>query len=340
MRCAPPRKTIVSLAMALAFAGALPLALMPIETGTSGAGLRLSGGSFEPYRFTHARLECEAGIRGHVEAIGTDWNGGRRLLYEGRNEAWTEAADLVFYVDETLKGIEIEADTGSGRQSLSLDIASLALANAVPDDAELARRAALRDLPLPFSSPRQAKMPAAFRLDASDLSDAASQIAAACFCLDPPTGVLAVLAVFIVAASGLTAMRRRMPPRASLALTLGLSVLATAAVVIVLPREPRIIIAELPQSRGEGSISHSGELVLDSGASDGGPVMRYLTSDPGNLSFLAVSTPGKGGIPLSVMEIREGSFVFSSPPAVFSRSGGLGLHFERWTTGWMAWQDE
>jgi hypothetical protein len=340
MRCAPSRKAAAAFAFALAFAGALPFPPMPAKAGTAGAGLRLSGGSFEPYRFAHARLECEAGILGQVAAVGTDWNGGKRLLYEGQNEAWTESIDLVLYVDEGLKLIEIEADTGNGRQGLSLDLSTLALRTAAPGDAELARRAALRDLPLPFSSPRQARLPATFRLAASGLSDAASQIAASCLCLDPPTWALAALAIFIAAASGLAAVRRRMPPGASFALTLGLSVLAVAAVVVLLPREPRLIIAELPRPRDGATMPYRGDLVLDSGASDGAPVMRYSTSDPDSLSFFAVSTPGKSGIPLSVMETREGSFVFSSPPAVFAGSGGLELRFERWTTGWMTGEEE
>ena len=340
MRCAPSRKAAVAAACALAFAAALPIPLVPAGTGTAGTVLRLSGGSFEPYRFAHARLECEAGIRGHVDAVGTDWNGGERLLYEARYDAWTMAIDLVFYVDEGLKGIEIEADTGSGRQGLNIDLATLALAKAVPNEAELDRRASLRDLPLPFSSPKQARLPAAFRLDASGLSDAASQIAASCFCLDPQTGVLAVLAIFIMSASTLAAMWRRMPPRASLVLTLGLSLLATAAVAVVIPREPRIIIAELPRPKGEGPLPISGDYALDPAVPDGSPVVRYSTSDPGGLSFLAVSTPGKEGIPLSVLEGREGSLVFSSPPSVVARGGSLELHFERWTTGWMSWQHE
>lgn len=339
-RCRPSTKAAIALASVLVFAGALPFPAMLVKAGAAGAGLRLSGGSIDPYRFAHSRLECEAGFRGHVSAVGTDWNGETRRLYEGQNEAWTEAIDLVFYVDEDLKSIRVDAETGSGRQSLALDLATLALGRTAPDEAELARRVALRGLPLPFSLPRQSRLPAAFRLEASGLSDAASQIAASCLCLDPPTRAIAALAFFIAAASGLAGMKRRMRPSASLAATLGLSMLAVAAVILLLPRNPRIIIAELPRPQVEGSMPYSGKLVLDSGAPDGASVVRYSASDPGDLSFMAVSTPGKRGIPLSVMEAREGSFVFSSPPVVFARNGGLDLQFERWTTGWMAWQDE
>lgn len=340
MRCATSWKAAVALAFVLSFAGAPPFSPMPAEAEMAGSGLGLSWESFEPYRFARARLACEAGIRGRVGAVGTDWNGGKRLLYEGRNEAWTDSIDLAFYVDEGLKSIEIEADTGAGRQGLSLDLSVPALSQAVPGDAELARRAALRDLPLPFSTPRQARPPAAFALAASGLSDAASQIAAACLCLDPPTAALAALALFIATVSLLAATRRRMAPGASLAMTLGLSALAVAAVVMFLPREPRIIIAELPRPLVEGSMPYSGDLVLDSGAPDGGSVMRYSTSNPGGLSFFGVSTPGESGVPLSVLEEREGNLVFSSPPAVIAGNGVLELRFERWTTGWLAWQGE
>lgn len=340
IRYAQSRKPAMALAFALVCAGFLPFPPIRAQAEAVGTNLRLSGGSFAPYRFTHARLESDAGIIGDVRVTGTDWNGGTRPLYAGRNEAWAGAIDLVFYIDEGLKSLEIDAETGSGRQSLSIDLSTLALAKAVPDDAELARRASLRDLPLPFSSPRQARPPENFELAASGLADAASQIAASCLCLDPPTEALAALALFIAAAAGLAAMKRRMQPKTALAATLGLSLLAVAAVILFLPREPRITIADLPRSRGEVSMPYRGNLVLAPGAASGVSVMRYLTSDPPDLSFMAISTPGKSGISLSLMEAQPGSFVFSSPPVVVARGAGLELHFERWTTGWMVWQDE
>lgn len=340
IRCAPPSKPAMSLVFALVFMGVFPSLPLRATAETAGTSLRLSGGSFVPYRFTHATLECDAGIIGDVRMTGADWGGGTRLLYEGRSKAWAGSIELVFYVDEGLKSLEIEAETGNGRQTLFLDLAPLALAKAAPDDAELARRAFLRDLPLPYSSPRQSKSPASMQLAASGLSDAASQIAASCLCLEPPTGALAALALFIMTAAGLAGLKRRMRPGMSGTATVGLSVLALAAVILLLPREPRITIVDLPRPQGEGSMTYSGQLALESGKEGGASVMRYSTSNHAGLSFAAISTPGKGGIPLLAIEARPGDFVFSSPPVVVAKDAGLELHCERWTTGWMSWQDE
>lgn len=340
IRCAPPKRPAMSLVFALVLAGVFPFLPLQAPAEAAGTGLRLSGGTFAPYRFTHVRLECEAGIVGDVRVTGDDWNGKKRLLYEGQSKAWAGSIELVFYVDEGLKSLAIEAETGNGRQNLSLDLAALALSKAVPDAAELARRTFLRDLPLPYSSPRQLKSPVAMEMAASGLSDAASQIAASCLCLEPPTRVLAALAFFIVAAAGLAASKRRMRPGMALAATLGLSILALAAVIILLPREPRMIIVDLPRPQGEGAMAYRGRLALESGMVDGASVMRYSASSSAGLSFTAVSTPGKSGIPLSIIEARPGSLVFSSPPIVVAKGAGLELHCERWTTGWMSWPDE
>jgi len=340
MRCTTPARPVLRLGFALVFAGAFPFLSLQSPADAAGNGLRLLSGDFAPYRFARARLQCEAGITGEVRVTGTEWNGGKRLLYEGRSKAWTGTMDLVFYVDEGLRSLAIDAETGNGRQDLSLDLAILALSEVVPDDAELGRRAFLRDLPLPYSSPRQARSPVAIQLAASGLSDAASQIAAACLCLEPPTRALAALALFIAAAAGLAAVRRRMRPGMSLAMTLGLSILAVTAVILLLPREPRITIADLPRPQGEGSMAYRGRLALEPGTEKGASVMRYSTSDNAGLSFMAISTPGESGISLSVIEARPGSFVFSSPPVVVAKDAGLELHCEQWTTGWISWQGE
>lgn len=339
IRCAPSGRKVVAFFFALVFPVASSLVPLQAQAGSQGTGLRLTDAVFEPYRFTHAKLESEAGIIGDIRVTGMDWNGGSRLLFSGRSKAWTKSVDVVFYVDESLKSLAIDAETGSGRQTLTLDLAALALGEAVPDDAELARRAMLRDLPLPFTSPRQTRPPRIFLLAASGLSDAASQIAAACIALEPPTKALGALSLFIVAASGLAALRRRMRPASALTATVCLSLLALSAVAFLIPREPRIIIAHLPQPEGEGPLPYRGDLVLGEDAAGEASVIRYSTSDSGWLSFVAISTPGDRGIPLAVMEARPGSFVFSSSPVVTARGTDLELHCERWTTGWMAWQD-
>lgn len=82
------------------------------------------------------------------------------------------------------------------------------------------------------------------------------------------------------------------------------------------------------------------ELTLEEARMDGVETMRYASPVSDGLSFLAISTPGPGGIPLALLDRGSAGLVFSLPPLVVMRQGRLELRFDAPATGWMTGGNE
>lgn len=295
------------------------------------SGPSLEGGPCIPWRFADLRLESPGGILGKVEVWGGFWDGPDLLLYREEVGAWTSSLPIRVYIDESLSWLEARAEgpTGPIRARLELDAADPGLAS-LPGEA--VRRARMRSLVPAWTRAGDGYLPAAIDLGASSPDKAAREVLGSLPLGPPPLASLGILGLFALGATIAAGLPGRKGHRPLAAIVIA-SLAAAALCLALLPRQPRLVVVELPPPDGRGLVS--GRLAASQARPRSQAVTHYASElGASGLSFFVLSTPGKGGIELEALALPGDDLVFSRPPLVAGEDGSFFLSSDLPVTGW------
>jgi hypothetical protein len=315
---------------------ALALGLCLLAGSVAALELRPAGPSYLPWRICRATLEDEAGMTGPIRVFGLDWKGASSLLFETRDEAWARSRELAFYLDEGVKLLRIEAEGPAGKETIEVDLAAEAAAAPLPGEAELARRGAMRGLDLPFPRLGFGRPPEHYALASTDLEAAAIAATESLFRAPPPAPALLCLGLFVLAAALLAslgpALGRPAPSRRAFLGLAGLALLASLAIVLLLPSRPALYLLRFPETDSGGTMAARLDLTT---AALGG--YDSLTWEGGRSShtLAAFSTPGGSSLPLTALVAEGEDCRFSQPPLIVPTEAGFELRASRLTLAWI-----
>ncbi len=333
--------TMAGIALAV-FVAVLPLPLAAGGRGTD--GLVVSGKPFLPWRVNLAVLESEQGIVGRVAVYGSTWQGKTILLFEANEGSWARSVDVAFYLDEDMRYLRFSTGSGEGSRDLELDLsnAPATQAGAVP---ESARRAAIRNLVLPFAHQGIGSAPREYRIGEGDLDDEALAASKALFKSPPPLLPLSLLGVFaftMALTAGLPSPKRK--PAAVVAL----SILASGAVCFLLPSTPSVTIVDFRPANMKGPHPRVAAALLAERREESPAISltRYAqdleapgtgpSSTVASLELVAFSTRNASSIPLDSLSMDMGfDCRFSEAPLVVKTQDGFALRSRRFILGWI-----
>jgi hypothetical protein len=303
-------------------------------------GLSLEGGPFLPYRINHATARSTGGLFGNVELAGQRWDGVRVPLCRMRATTRSEVLDLVFYLDEEIRGLELQVD---GQGPASIDIAAGEGKAGAIEAGETALRSRMRSLNPPVHLAREGEAPERFSLGGSDLVMTGFQASNALFA-DPvsraplvPLGGF-VLAVLIAAMIAPSTRRRRIIARA---LTVSAVLGATVAIVYLAAPRPRLYSVALPADGPDARVSGVVERMTEE--LPGYTRVTYAAgrgegsgnAGSGTVNLVGLWAPGQRGVPVADL-VPPGSLVrFSSPPLVTLLDGEFVFGSKGFVTGWV-----
>ncbi len=323
---------ISALALCAAF---LPIGAAPLDRG---AALAVVASDIRPYRICRAKVIPEEGFPGSLRVIAIDFTGAERTLFEATYEAYAEAAQVAFYLDEEIKSLRFEASLASGRAVATIDLGA---DTPIADAAETARLARMRVLAPP---PYLVGSSAPYRLAFNETSiEGASGPTTGMLAPRPPLAALAVLAAFVGAATALESVKNY---RARLGAIIVTSVIAALAAVLLARPEAVLAVVRLPNAADKADAAAprlSGRLEAVEEAQNGILMRRYgerHSGAEGGLSLIGLATPGRSTVPLSLVmgDLAIGEDVncrFFKPPLIIERDGSFALRAHEPMLGWL-----
>jgi len=308
-------------------AGLALLLSLTLQAATEGP--RLEGGPFLPYRINHATVSREEGLTGRLELLGQRWDGGKVPLFRTEVEGRTQAVDVVFYLDEDIRSLELRAP-GAGPAHVEL------VREEGSDPAEAALRQRMRRFNPPAHLETSGTPPERFSLGGTDLGMAGFQASYALFLLPISRLPLAPLAGFALVAVFAAALGRRGP-----ALRAGAVLAATVLGVYLAAPKPtlyRIVFpAEGPEARMSGVVERRIEerpgarhVVYAAGQEEGG-----IQAHGGSTELVGLWAPARTGISLEELVPPGARVRFSSPPLATLEHGETRLTAPEFVTGWV-----
>ncbi len=298
--------------------------------------LRLELGAFQPYRMNTARLLSQEGFSGDLEVSGRLWDGRDIPLFRTHLAAETRAVELVFYLDEDVKGVRCQV----GGRSVDVDLAGIEGRHGGVPPKEATLRGRMRSLDPPVHFAPRGEASERFSLAGTDLVMAGFQASTTLFGPVPSRIPLWWLGGFAVAALVVSALPTRRP-WTRLLLLAGLSVPVALAVLKVANPRPTLFSVSFPGAVSGTRVAGSLERSLEekpgytrmswNGGAEGG------LSAPGadRVELVGLWAPAGRGIPLAEA-VPQGALVrFSSPPLVSVLEGQALLSSPDFITGWV-----
>lgn len=299
----------------------LLLAFLLTTLATASPSLRLEGGPFLPYRVNQAVAVDDEGLFGRLELLGLRWDGRRIPLFRTQVAARSQSVALVFYLDEDIRGLELQSEGPGSNATAALDLAAVGTIGAE----ETLLRTRMRGLKPPVHRSPEEYAPGRFVLSGSDLASAGFQASSALFGHAAsrvpllPLGAF-VLAVWVIASISPAAGRRRTILRVVTAATV--VTVAIAVVYLAVPK-PRLFKVAFPKTGVvERKTFEWPEYTL----------VVYTGPEAGTVELVGFWAPLGTGIPVADVVPPGARVRFSVPPIA---TGEGVLVSEVFVTGWV-----
>jgi hypothetical protein len=223
---------------------------------------------------------------------------------------------------------------------LGLDLAAEAEGAGPPIEAEIARRAALRDLPMPAAGVHPGLLPGSFRLGGEDIAGASLAIGRFLFAR---TGYFRwggfALALLAAAAAALGAARRvgsGRPFRAEVAI-MAIAITVGMAAAVLAPPDPGLVIVNMPDAARTGRMS--GEFRARREMISGVGILDYSiggVKGKTGLAMAGIIAPRGRSLPLGLIEAPGTSGCrFSAPPLVITSGGEFRIETREPIRAWL-----
>jgi hypothetical protein len=313
--------------------------LLAAVAAQAGPGLTLEGEPFLPFRLNRAIARDEGGLSGTLELSGLRWDGSRALLCRTPLTGDSTSAELLFYLDEDIRALELREQGGA---PLRLELPP---PRENPDTPESRMRLRMRALDPPVRLSPDGEGPARFAFEGADLGLAGYQASAALFGVSLsklPLGILAGFTLLALAAGSAPASWGR-----GRTLLRGLRVVGAtgaALTVLVVSRPPATLFtvafqAGAPGTRVYGVVERRAEqrpgyawVSYAAGASEGAvPAPR--------VALVGLWTPSGPGIPVEEAIPAGARVRLSSPPVVQYSERGWCLCSRDFVTGWVVHEE-
>ena len=310
--------------------------------------LHLEGGPFLPYRMNHAVVTSPNGLLGTVELLGQRWDGTLAPLYRCQGSARSESVDLVFYLDEDIRGLRLQVDGQESDGAAFIDLATDEGKSGAMEVGETVLRNRMRSLDPPIHLAPDGDPPERFSLVGSDLIMSGFQASSALFSISASRAPLIpiggfLLIVLITAALPLNTGRRRI---LASTLTICAAFGSTAVIVYLAVPRPTLFSVAFAADRHDAKISGVMERKVDE--RPGYTRVAYAarqelqsdavkpeTGNPGTVELVGLWAPTRIGVPVTDI-VPSGSLVrFISPPLVTLVDGVPVLGSKNFITGWV-----
>lgn len=304
--------------------------------------LRLEGGPFLPYRINHAVASDAEGMLGSLELAGQRWDGSRVTLFRTFLKARSEAVDLVFYLDEDIRGLELKVEGQGTVRTSSVDLAAGEGRSGAITEGEVEARDRMRRLDPPVHLTPEGSASERFSLMGSDVVMAGFQ-ASSLFGLPVSRVPLLLLGGFALLALAAAAIPSDTTRGKVWARTLAIvaSLGATIAVVLLTAHRPTLFTVAFADDGPGARVSGVLERRIDE--LPGYTRMAYAAGQeegpglpkPDQVELVGIWAPTDGGIPVTDV-VPPGSLVrFSSPPTATVAEGEALLGSKDFITGWV-----
>ena len=305
--------------------------------------LRLDGGPFLPYRINHATATSSEGLFGSVELLGQRWDGTRVPLFRTHVTARSQAVELVFYLDEDIRGLELQVDGQGMEEPVSIDLAASEGKSGAVDESETVLRNRMRGLDPPIHLAPDGDPPQRFSMVGSDPIMAGFQASYALFSISVSRAPLVPLGGFILVtmfAAAITPSTRRRQIIAR-AITIFVVLGVTVAIVFLAVPRPTLFSVAFPTDRPDARISGVLERRIEelpgytrvtyaAGQGEG-----FGAMESGNVELVGLWAPAGRGVPMADI-VPSGSLVrFSVPPLATLLDGELMFGSKDFVTGWV-----
>ncbi len=319
------------------------LALLLSMAAQALPGLHLEGGPFLPYRINHATATHTDGLLGTVELMGQRWDGTRVPLFRTRVAARSQAVALDFYLDEDIRGLELQVDGQGSDGSVAFDLAAAEGKAGALAAGETALRKRMRGLDPPVHFAPDGAPPERFSLLGSDLVMAGFQASYGLFAVSASRAPLMPLGGFVLAALIATAIASSTLGRRIVARVLTVTAALGATVAIVLLAIPRPTLFSLAFPADGPGVRVSGMVERKVDELPGYTRVTYAAVQgegasvvsSGTVELVGLWAPTGKGVPVADM-VPAGALVrFSSPPLATWVEGELVFGSKDFVTGWV-----
>jgi hypothetical protein len=302
------------------------------------ASPRIEEEAFLPYRFNHAVVVDDDGVTGSVDLEGVRWDGTRAALFHTDVNAKTPRVDLLFYLDEDFRALELHIP---GQEfPLLVDLAKRESESPALPKEETALRTRMRGLDPPSALASDGDTPAQFSLQGSDLVMAGFQASSRLFGLPIPRAPLVMLGCFSLFAVAIPILSRGQKKWKTLVRAIAAMAATGLAVFLSHPKPVLFQVAfsdDGPGSRVSGILERQMEewpnFTQVSYAAGQGEQAGFAR--PGKVQLVGIWAPTLQGVPLDEVASTESLVRFSSPPLVTMIDGGAHLRSTAFITGWV-----